>query len=78
MNSIKIVLSKFKKTYMLLMDYPYIRGEYLTYYSKKATWKLLNAYVDSHSKRIINEYPGYGVQAITVLKYKSANMTFSY
>ena len=26
-NTLKIVLSQFKETYMLIMEYPYIRGE---------------------------------------------------
>ena len=39
MNSLKIVLSPFSETYMLLMDYPSIRGEELPYHAKNATWK---------------------------------------
>ena len=36
-NSLKIVLSKFKETYRVLMDYPSIRGEDLPDHCKKAT-----------------------------------------
>ena len=32
-NSLKIVLSQFSETYMLLVDYPSIRGEYLLDYA---------------------------------------------
>ena len=35
---------------MLLMENPSIRGEDLPYYAKKATWNLLYAYIDAHSK----------------------------
>ena len=49
---------------MLLMDYSPIIGDDLPDYVKKATYNLLNAYIDAHSQRIINEYPGYGVQPI--------------
>ena len=40
-NSLKIVLSQFSETYMLLMEYISIRGEEIPNYSKKAIWKLL-------------------------------------
>ena len=50
---------------MLLMDYPSIRGEYSPDYSEKATWNLLHSYIDANSQRLIDEYPGDGVQAIT-------------
>ena len=33
MDSLKIILSKFKETYMFLMDYTYIRGRDLPYYA---------------------------------------------
>ena len=46
------------------MDYPSIRGVEITYYAKKATWKFLNAYIDSHSQILIDECTGYGVQVI--------------
>ena len=62
---------------MLLMDYTYIRGEYLPYYSKRATWNLLHAYIDAHSQRLIDEYPWDGVQAISRLQSQYANVTFS-
>ena len=62
---------------MLLMYYPSIRGEYFTDYAKKFTWNLLNPYIDSHSQRLIDEYPGDGVQAIKRFKYQCTNMTFS-
>ena len=50
---------------MLLMDYPYKRGEYLPEYSKKATWKLFRAYIDAHSQILIDEYPGYVLKSIS-------------
>ena len=62
---------------MFLIDYPSIRGEDLPDYSKKATWNLLHTYIDAHSQRLIDEYTGDGVHAISRLKYQCANMTFS-
>ena len=62
---------------MLLMNYPYIGGEQLFYHSKKATWNLFYAYIDAHSQRSIDEFPGDGVQAISIFQYQCENMTFS-
>ena len=52
---------------MLLMDYPYIRGEDFPYYAKKSTWSLLHSYIDTHTQILIDKYPGDGVQYITIL-----------
>ena len=59
---------------MLIMDYPPTREEELPYYAKKATWNLLHAYMDANSKILIDECQGYGLQAISILKYQCANM----
>ena len=64
MISLKIVLSQFSQAYMLLMDHPSIKGEEIPYYAEKATWNLLCAYIYAHSQRLIDEFPGDGVQAI--------------
>ena len=76
MNLLKIILSLFKEIYMLIMDYPSIRGEYLSYNAKNSTWNLFHAYIDSHSQMLIDEYVGYGLKAISRLKSQCANMTF--
>ena len=77
MNSLPILFSPISELYMLLMDYPSTRGEELPYYSKKSTWDLLYAYIDSHSKILVDECPGNGVQDISRFKYQCANMTFA-
>ena len=61
---------------MLLMDYPSIRGEYFPYYAKNSTWNLLHAYIDANIQGSKDEYPGYGVQDMKILKYQSTNMIF--
>ena len=48
MNSLKY-FSQFKETYMLLMDYPLIRGKDLPDYAKKSTLNLFHEYIDAHS-----------------------------
>ena len=61
---------------MFLMEYPSIRGEELTDYSKKAIWNLLHAYIDKLSQILFDECPGDRLQAISMLKYQCTNMTF--
>ena len=44
---------------------------------KKAIRNLLHAYIDGHIKRLIAEFPKYGVKRIEKLQSHWANMTFS-
>ena len=60
-SSFKCLLSKFNETYMLLMDYPSIRGEDLPGYAKNTTCNLLHAYIDSQSQISIDKYIGNGL-----------------
>ena len=53
---------------MLIMEYPSIRGEDLPDHDKQSTWNLFHAYIDSHIQRLLDEYRGYGVHAITGLQ----------
>ena len=48
------------------MDYPSIRKEYFPDYDKDSTLNLLNAYIDAHSRRLIYECPGYGLQDTSI------------
>ena len=54
-------LLPFKVTYMLLLEYPSIIGGDLPDYSKKSRWNLSHAYIDAHSQRLFDEYPGDGL-----------------
>ena len=58
------------------MEYPSIIREYFPDYAKQDTWNLFHSYVDSHSQSLIDEYPGYGLHAITILQSQCANMSF--
>ena len=51
---------------MLLMDYPSIGGEDFPDYSKKDIYKLSYSNINAYSQRLIDEYPGDGVQTITI------------
>ena len=61
----------------MLMNYPSIRGEDFPDYAKKATQNLVHAYIYAYIQRLLDKYPGDGVQAITILKFQCANMRFS-
>ena len=61
---------------MLLVEYPSIGGVDFPYYDKKATWKLLHAYIYVHSQKLIYGYPGDGVQATKILQSQDENMIF--
>ena len=74
MNSLQVLSSDFSETYMLLIDYPYIRGEELPDYVKESSCNLLHAYTYLHSQRWLYECPGNGVQTISRFQYLCANM----
>ena len=74
MNSLKIVLSEFKQTCMLIMEYSYKEGEEIQEYTKQATWNLFDAFIDTYIRKLIYEYPGNVLEAITILKYQCENM----
>ena len=77
MNSLKIILSQFSETRMLLMEYLFMRGEEIPDYAKNSIWNLLHAYIDAYSQILIDEFPGDGVQAISIFSPQCANITLS-
>ena len=77
MNLLKIVLLQFSDTYMLLMDYPYIGEEEITDNDKKATWKVLHAYIDANSQRLIDKCSVEGAQSISIFQSQCTNIIFA-
>ena len=77
MNLLKIILSQFKQTYMLIIKYPSITGEDFPDDAKLAIWNLLHAYIDAHIQSLIYKYPGYGVQAIIRFQSQFADTPFA-
>ena len=45
-------------------------------YAKNSTWNFLHAYKDAHSQILTDESTEYRIQAISILQYQCANMTF--
>ena len=77
MNPLKIILSQFSEEYMILMEYPSIWGEKVPDYAENSIWNLLQAYIDAHTQKFIDECPGDGVQDISRFQSQCANMKFS-
>ena len=76
-ESLEMMFSQNKKTCKVLLDYPKIGGEDIRDYVKKAIRNLLHSNIDVHSRRLVAELPGYGVEFISNLQSHFANMTFS-
>ena len=59
-------------------SYPKIGGDdVIEDYEKKAIRKLLHSNIDVHSRRLIAEFPKYGIKCIEKLQSHCANMTFA-
>ena len=56
-----MIFSLHKETCEILLDYPTIGAEDIKYYTKKAIRNILHANIDVHSRRLIAEFPGDGV-----------------
>ena len=77
-DSLDMIFSQYIETCEVLLDYPKIGGDdVIEDYAKKAIKKLLCGNIDVHCKRLISEFPIYGVNCIEKLQSHCANMTFS-
>ena len=77
-DSLDKIFSQCRETCEVLLDYPKIGGDdVIGDYAKKAIRNLLHANIDVHSRRLIAEFPKYGVKCIEKLQSHCANMTFS-
>ena len=74
---LEMIFSQYKETFEVLLDYPKIGGEDIKDYVRKSIINLLHASIDVHSRRLISEFPRYGVKCISKLQSHCANMTFS-
>ena len=73
-----MIFSQYREICEVLLDYPKIGGGgVIEDYAKKAIRILLHANIDVHSRRLISEFPQYGVKCIEKLQSHCANMTFS-
>ena len=68
---------QYKETCEVLLDYPKTGGGDIKDVVKKVIMNILNASIDVHNRRLIVEFPGYGVKFIEKLQSHCANITFS-
>ena len=61
----------------MLRDYPKMEGENVKDYAKMAIRNLLHANSCVHNRRLIAEFPEYGIKCMEKLKSHCANMTFA-
>ena len=67
-ESLKMIFSKYKETCEVLLDYPKIGGDdIIEDYAKKDIRNILHANIDVHSRRLIAEFPKYGIKCIEKL-----------
>ena len=70
--------SQYKETCEVLLDYPKIGGgDIIEDYAKNTIRNRLHANIDVHSRRLIAEFPKYGIKCIEKLQSHCANMTFA-
>ena len=73
-----MIFSQSKETCEILLDYPKIgEDDIIEDYEKKAIRNLLHANIDVHSRRLIAEFPRYGIKCIEKLQTHCANITFA-
>ena len=57
--------------------YPIKGGEDIQYISKESIRNILNANIDVHSRRLIAEFPAYGIKRTEKFQSNCANITFA-
>ena len=57
-----MIFSQYKENCELLLYHPSIVGDNIKYYVKKEIRNILHKNIDVHSRRLIYEFPGDGVE----------------
>ena len=76
-DSLDMIFSQYIETCEVLLNYPKIGGDDVKGYAKQAIINLLHANSDVHSRRLISDFPKYGIKCIEKLQSHCANMTFA-
>ena len=72
-----MIFSQYRETCEVLLDDPKIgEDDVIEDYAKKAIRNLLHANIDVNSRRLIAEFPKYGIKYIEKLQSHYAHMTF--
>ena len=76
-DSLDMIFSQYRETCEVLLYYPKIGGDdVIDYYAKKDIKNLLRANIDVHSRRLMAEFPKYGVKCFEIFQSHCTNMTF--
>ena len=76
-DSLDMIFFQYGETCEVLLDYPEIVGDDFKDYAKQAIRNLLRSNIDVHSRRLIAEFPKYGIKCLEKLQSHCANMTFA-
>ena len=63
-----MIFSKYTETCEVLLDYPKIGGDDTEDFSRNSIRNILHANIALHSRRLIDELPGYGIKCIEKLQ----------
>ena len=63
-----MIFSQYTETCEVLLDDPKIGGDDIGDYTKKAIRNILHANIDVHIRRLISEFPKYGIKCIEKLQ----------
>ena len=75
-ESLEMILSQYKETFEVLLNHPKLERRILNIF-KNAIRNILHAKIYVHIRRLINEFPGYGVKCIAKIQSNCANISFS-
>ena len=76
-DSLNMIFSQYRETYEVLRDYPKMEGRNVKDYAKQSIRKLVHANSCVHSRKLIAEFPEYGIKCLIQLQSHCANMTFA-
>ena len=63
-ESLEMIFSQYTEICEVILDYPKIGGDDIEDYSKKAIRNILHANIDVYRRRLIAEFPIYGMKCI--------------
>ena len=72
-----MIFSQYRETCEVLLDYTKIGEEKIKEKAKNTIRTILHAKIDVHSRRIIAEFPGYGIKCIEIFQIHCTNMNFA-
>ena len=67
-DSLSMIFSQYEETFEVLEDYPRMGGGNVKDYAKQSIRNLLHANTCVHSRRLIAEFPKYGIKCLEKLQ----------